>query len=77
MKASKASKIADDYIDPQDIKGIVKHIEDMAVLGFTNTNIHLYVSEDRVKQIHTKLIKLGYNVYVEANEDRVSLHLTW
>ena len=77
MNARKASKMSDKYEDPQDVKGILKHIKDMARLGFTNTNVHLYLPDEKVKNIQLKLTKLGYDTHLEVHEERSMLSLMW
>jgi hypothetical protein len=79
MTANSAAKVASAYEDPQDLSSILKHIKDMAKLGFTNTNIYLYVSEDKVDSLYAKLVKLGYDVYLEmdTNNAKATLSLTW
>jgi hypothetical protein len=77
IDAIKADRISSNYSDPQDIKGIMKHIKDMAKLGFSNTIIYLYIDEEKVNSIRHRLESLGFEVYMLEKESSFELQLTW
>jgi 16S rRNA U516 pseudouridylate synthase RsuA-like enzyme len=77
IDAVKADRISSSYSDPQDMKGIMKHIKDMAKLGFSNTNIYLYIDEEKASNIRRKLESLGFEVCMLEKESSFELHLTW